>query len=710
VFLDSASAITVTRTATSGVQGLTLSGAGVTYAGSNAMGIGVGGLTVSAGTWSATGALTLSGTQTLNLNGYVLSSALTFVGAGNTLTLGSSGGTNKACTFSTGTLNLAGFTLSAASLSIGASATAITFGGGSIALTAIAAGTVLSAASTPILTGTPNVTIATAGFNTTVATASLALNVTLSGAGTTTVTGAFNVFNFSGASGTISVGAAGVNTQGNVTLPTTGGSYAGTGTLSFIGSGTQLFNPGAATVALPITFSGTGTLQLSAGLDMSAKTFTHSNTGTFDLNGFSMAANVFSSTSTGTLRSGGANISITGTSSIFSAGALTYADASSITMASSTAKTFTSGGDANMTLTQGGIGDLALNGVAGACTLYELKGSTTSFVTVAAGLNLTVSKLNLSSGTLRSSSAGTAFNLICTSGTIRLFNQTIKDSNASGGATFLAYTSDGNVDGGGNTGWQFTAPSGSNTASPAKGQIRLTGYAPSVAGNQAAAPGKGQIRFTGYAPSVSQVVSNTTSPAKGQIRFAGYAPSINATQIVSPAKGHVQFTGYLPAVSQSSASQTVAPGVGHIAFNGYAPTIDNAAVNPQIFNPGQIWHPWGKKRRETLKPVTKAPAKPAELQAQVAKIETSRRTVLEDLRDIDRQIAVQIAQDAAQSAIIRQKKAQEVRKRKLARLDTQVANLNRQIEQAVANERERIRLQDEEEKDILQFMLVLMEA
>jgi hypothetical protein len=704
--------------------------------------------------------LTFTYPSPLNLNGNVIPCSSITINSGGTVTLGSNGGITGTIQINNGgSLSLAGFTLSSAVFNIASGATAITFGGGTIALTAKANGTVLSVLGTPTLTGTPNVTIATAGFNTTVATGSLALNVTLSGAGTTTVTGAFNVFNFSGASGTISVGAAGVNTQGNVTLPTTGGSYAGTGTVSFIGSGTQLFNPGAATVALPITFSGTGTLRLSAGLDMSAKTFTHSNTGTFDLNGFSMAANVFSSTSTGTLRFGGANISITGTSSIFSAGALTYADAASITMASGTAKTFTSGGDANMTLIQGGIGDLALNGVAGACTLYELKGSTTSFVTVAAGLNLTVSKLNLSSGTLRSSSAGTAFNLICTSGTIRLFNQTIKDCNASGGATFLAYTSDGNVDGGGNTGWQFTASSGSNTASPAKGQIRLTGYAPSVAGNQAAAPSKGQIRFTGYAPSVSQVVSNTASPAKGQIRFAGYAPSINATQIVSPAKGqirfagyvasvsqvagnvvapakgqirfagyapsvsatqvispakgHAQFTGYLPAISQLSASQTVAPGVGHITFNGYAPTIDNAATNPVIFNTGQIWHPWGKKRRETretLKPVVKAPLETAELQAQVAKIKTSRRTVLEDLRTIDRKIAVQIAQDAAQSAITRQQKAQEVHKRKLVRLDAQVASLNRRIAQAMADERERIRLQADEEKDVLQFMLVLMEA
>ena len=54
--------------------------------------------------------------------------------------------------------------------------------------------------------------------------------------------------------------------------------------------------------------------------------------------------------------------------------------------------------------------------------------------------------------------AGAEHTLIQPSGTVSVSYATIKDIDATGGATWNAYTSNGNVDDGNNTGWIFTAP------------------------------------------------------------------------------------------------------------------------------------------------------------------------------------------------------------------------------------------------------------
>jgi hypothetical protein len=49
-----------------------------------------------------------------------------------------------------------------------------------------------------------------------------------------------------------------------------------------------------------------------------------------------------------------------------------------------------------------------------------------------------------------------------TSGTVNVNYCTISYSNAAGGATWNAYTTNGNVDGGNNTGWIFASASATN--------------------------------------------------------------------------------------------------------------------------------------------------------------------------------------------------------------------------------------------------------
>jgi hypothetical protein len=58
--------------------------------------------------------------------------------------------------------------------------------------------------------------------------------------------------------------------------------------------------------------------------------------------------------------------------------------------------------------------------------------------------------------TLRSSSAGSQATLSQASGTVSTSYLTIQDINATGGATWQAYTTDGNVDAGNNDGWDFS--------------------------------------------------------------------------------------------------------------------------------------------------------------------------------------------------------------------------------------------------------------
>ncbi len=69
-----------------------------------------------------------------------------------------------------------------------------------------------------------------------------------------------------------------------------------------------------------------------------------------------------------------------------------------------------------------------------------------------------IGDLEVDGANLISNNPGGTFTLSCPSGLISVSNSTISDSIATGGATFLAYTTNGNTNGGNNTGWIFDAP------------------------------------------------------------------------------------------------------------------------------------------------------------------------------------------------------------------------------------------------------------
>jgi hypothetical protein len=128
---------------------------------------------------------------------------------------------------------------------------------------------------------------------------------------------------------------------------------------------------------------------------------------------------------------------------------------STINLTSSSAKTF-AGGDQNYyNLNLGGTGDLTIQGsnvfneisdsIDGS-TVYFTAGTTTttSFFTVdGASGNLIL---------LRSTTPGSIWNLVQSSGSVGITYVDIQDSNASGGATFQCING---VNSGNNTGWTF---------------------------------------------------------------------------------------------------------------------------------------------------------------------------------------------------------------------------------------------------------------
>ncbi len=156
-------------------------------------------------------------------------------------------------------------------------------------------------------------------------------------------------------------------------------------------------------------------------------------------------------------------LSLSGTSPFTASGSnLTTSGTGTITLTSGSAKAFAGGGFSYVaTLNQGGAGTLTISG---SNTFYDITAtSVPSTITFTAGTTQTVMQFTASGTlgnllTLNSSSAGSAFTLSDASGTNSVSYCSITDSTATGGATWNSYTTNGNVDDGGNTGWAFNAP------------------------------------------------------------------------------------------------------------------------------------------------------------------------------------------------------------------------------------------------------------
>lgn len=196
--------------------------------------------------------------------------------------------------------------------------------------------------------------------------------------------------------------------------------------------------------------------------------------GTLDLNGYTLTTPTFETLAgTKNITFNGGTIDITGssTSAWVNSNPTNFTTTAgsgtgTISMTSASAKTFTGGGSTyNCTLNQGGAGALTITGIN---TFGDITNTHAGSSTISLGASQTVSNFTLSgtSGnviTFNSSSAGVQRNISKSSGTVSVSYLNIVDSNGTGGATWLAFTANGNVNGGNNLGWIFVPPtSGSN--------------------------------------------------------------------------------------------------------------------------------------------------------------------------------------------------------------------------------------------------------
>ena len=273
--------------------------------------------------------------------------------------------------------------------------------------------------------------------------------------------------------------AVGVTINAGATVSVFGGfSLQNTGTLSqsngltFAGRSSYTFHPGGKTFTQSLTMATpSGTLTLAGdyiGIDI-----THTD-GTFTTGGYAITlstnTNAFASSGTRTrvLNLGASTITLSGTGNVWAmtATGLTVNAGTSViklTNSSATGKTFSGAGFTYDTLWIA-TGSTGVTSVAGGNTFATLKsdvgravrftaGSTTTILT-AAGFQLTGSSGNVV--TIDTSSAGSAATISVASGTVSTDYVSLKDSTATGGASFYAGANSTNVSG--NTGWTFTAP------------------------------------------------------------------------------------------------------------------------------------------------------------------------------------------------------------------------------------------------------------
>ncbi len=273
---------------------------------------------------------------------------------------------------------------------------------------------------------------------------------------------------FTGFAGTWNATSSGGLLYGNLTLSTGMTLTASNNTFTFAGtSGTQLITTNGKTIDFPINFNGAGgTFQLQDAMTLGSTRLVSFTNGTVDLNGYTLTSGT-GNTGVGTknitfnggtlLLSGSGSSAWVSTSPNFTTTAGTGTGA--ISMTSASAKTFSGGGFTyNCNLNQGGAGNLTING---ANTFNDITNSVQpATILFSPNTTQTVSNFTLSGtpGNLITidSTLATQFTLSKASGTVSVSYLDIRDSNATGGATWNAFTSNGNVDGGNNTGWVFS--------------------------------------------------------------------------------------------------------------------------------------------------------------------------------------------------------------------------------------------------------------
>ena len=410
------------------------------------------------------------------------STTTAFTQSSGTLTQGSNN-TTGAYTLTAGTLNLASYQLTVPTFnSSNSNVRTIDFGTGNITCNSSAGGTLWTTATITNMTtaGTQLVNISNSGAVSTTVTPgtfsesqSISFNFT-TGSYTLTLfsTGLTSKnLNFTGFSGTWSPVAAGTAfiygdliLSSTMTMPNTSFifSLASTGTQTITSNGKGFDNP--------ILIDGIGGIKrlVDAFTMNTPRSITHAN-GTLDLNGKVLSAGTSYVTSAGTKNitfNAGTILCPSATTTAFNnavpTGFTTTAGTGTgkISMTGTTAKTFVGGGSTfNCTLSNDGAGALTISG-SNTFTTIANGVQPTAFV-FPISVTQTVTNWNVSGTagnlvTITSGTAGTAATLSKASGIVSSNYLSLKDSAATGGASWYAGANSTNVSG--NSGWIFTAP------------------------------------------------------------------------------------------------------------------------------------------------------------------------------------------------------------------------------------------------------------
>ena len=273
---------------------------------------------------------------------------------------------------------------------------------------------------------------------------------------------------FTGYSGTLSFTSSAV-LYGNLTL-SSGMSLSSASATFIFGatSGTKTITSNGKIINFPVNFNGVGgSWQLQDAMTLgSTRRVTFTN-GTVDLNGFTLTSG------TGSTATGTKNITFNGGTLLLSGSGVTAWGANlpnftttagtgtgAISMTSASAKGFLGGGHTyNCNLNQGGAGTLTISS---SNTFNDITNSVQPATILFSGnTTQTVSNFTLS-GTLGNliiidSTSSGQFTLSKASGIVSVSFVDVRDSNATGGSSWQALTANGNVNGGNNTGWTFSA-------------------------------------------------------------------------------------------------------------------------------------------------------------------------------------------------------------------------------------------------------------
>ena len=383
-------------------------------------------------------------------------------------------------TFTQGNINISNSsTITASSFSSSNSNTrAIAFGTGRITLTGTGTVWDTTIVSGFSYTGTSNVNISnnTATASTlatgypTPATETQALNFNFT-AGTYVLTFINNTYvnslNFTGFAGTYTAGATPVTIYKDLTLSssmttTTNISFG----IMFVGVNDSYIKSNGHNIKFVITAQkDTATAAVILSDALFVYTLGHT-AGIFDTANYNLTVNRFISSGASilaTLNLRSSTVTITGSSGAndVDVGTMTLlTNTATINMTSASAKIFNGGGKTWYKLNQGGVGSLT---IAGSNSFSDITNTVQpATVLFQAGTTTTLSNLSLAGTTgnlitIGSDTGAAQHTLSKASGTITLSNCSISYSNATGGASWRAPSNYGNVNGGNNTGWIFTA-------------------------------------------------------------------------------------------------------------------------------------------------------------------------------------------------------------------------------------------------------------